>query len=95
VANSQCGHIAIRLPDGSLFDGGNGVMTQSELAKMYSDCALEEMSELDTKLFGPQDLELLHQQISEHSGYYPDCPNYSDQFTDQLIDKYLALLPTG
>jgi hypothetical protein len=88
-----CGHVAIKLPDGSFFDGGNGVMSERKLKTMFSDCTLEGMDELDMRLFEKRDMELLHQYIGGQSlEHYLDCPNYSDDLTAKLIEKYLAQL---
>jgi hypothetical protein len=93
VASSLCGHVAIKLPNHSFFDGGNGVMSEQKLATMFSDCTIEEMTELDMKLFNQRDVELLQQSIgSQTSSHYVYCPNYLDELTALLIDKYLAML---
>ncbi len=96
VAPPLCGHVAVKLPDGSYFDGGNGVMSQSELAMLCSDCTVKEMDDLDMSLFEKQDVELLHQPIgSQNQFHYLECPNYSDDVTAKLIDKSLAKLGSG
>jgi hypothetical protein len=93
ISQSLCGHVAVKLPDGSFFDGGNGVMSEQELSAKFSDCTLEETTELDKKLFGQRDIELLHQRIGgQDDDHYLDCPNYSDELTAKLIGKYLTML---
>lgn len=95
VANSLCAHVAVRLPDGSYFDGGNGVLSRKKLAAMFSDCSLREMDDLDTTLFERGDIKLLHETIGpQENDHYRECPNYSDDITATLIDKYLRLLAT-
>jgi hypothetical protein len=88
-----CGHVAVKLPDGSFFDGGNGVMSEGQLKRMFSDCTLEGMDELDMRLFEKRDVELLRQPIGgQDQDHYLECPNYSDDLTAKLIEKYLAQL---
>lgn len=51
----------MKLPDGSYFDGRNGVLTRRQLAALFSNCTLREMDELDPTLFEKRDIELLHE----------------------------------
>ena len=57
------------------------------------DCTLQEMDNLDMTLFEKQDVELLHQPIGgQNQFHYLECPNYSDDLTAALIDRYFAQL---
>ena len=86
-----CGHVAIKLPNGDFFDGGHGVMSERKLTAMYSDCVLQEMPDLDMTMFGERDVQLLSVPIGgQNPDHYLECPNYSDDLTAKLIDKYLA-----
>jgi hypothetical protein len=80
-----CGHVALKLPDGSCFDGGNGVLSEQTLRTLYPNYPIEEMVEFNRKL--------LDQRVGglDHD-YYPECPNYSEALTVKLIEKHLALL---
>jgi hypothetical protein len=81
-----CHHVVVKLPDGSYFDGGNGVMSEAKLLKLYSlDDRIEEMVAFD--------LNLLDQRVGGlNHDHYEWCPNYSDSLTTKLIEKHLALL---
>ena len=83
----ECVHVALKFPDGSCFDGGNGVMTERRLQSLCEKYPLEEMVEFDRALLAQRVGGLDHD-------YYPKCPNYSDELTAQLIDKHLARLPS-
>jgi len=47
---SNCHHVLVKFPDGSYFDGGNGVMTENALMTLYPDSRIEEMKKFDFKL---------------------------------------------
>jgi len=81
---TTCHHVLIKLPDGRYFDGGNGVMTEAALMRLYSDSRIEEMKHFD--------LKLLDQRSYGLGRTYPECPNYSDEFMQQAIEKRLAAL---
>jgi hypothetical protein len=50
--------------------------------RLFSDSRIEEMKEFD--------LKLLDQHSYGLGRMYPECPNYSDEFTQQAIEKRLA-----
>ena len=82
---SQCHHVLLKLPDGSFYDGGNGIMTAAALAALYPGSRIDVMTRFDPALLDARSYGL--------SRSYPECPNYSDATTDRLIDQRLALLP--
>ena len=79
---ATCHHVLIRLPDGRYFDGGNGVMAEAAVLRMYSESRIEEMKDFD--------LNLLDQRSYGLGRTYLACPNYSDAFTQQAIEKRLS-----
>ena len=81
---SSCGHVVLKLPDGSYFDGGNGVMSARALAMIFPHHPIEEMVEFD--------LIRLTELVGGLGYDYPLCPNYSDEPTAQLIESYLESL---
>ena len=81
---ATCHHVLVKLPDGTYFDGGNGVVTESALMRLFSDSRIEEMKDFD--------LKLLDQRSYGLDRRYPECPIYSDKFTQQAIEKRLAAL---
>ena len=82
---SNCHHVLIKLPDGHYFDGGNGVVTYDALMMLYPGSRIDEMKEFD--------LKLLDQRSYGLGRDYPECPNYTDDFTTKVIERRLALLP--
>ena len=64
------------------FVGGNGVMTGAFLATLYPDGHIEEM-----KIF---DFELLDKRSYGLGRAYPECPDYSDEFTQRAIETRLS-----
>jgi hypothetical protein len=84
--DGSCHHVVVKFPDGSYFDGGNGVMSEGKLLTLYGhDDRIEEMVEFD--------LSLLDQRVGGlNREHYSWCPNYSDSLTAKLIEKHLALL---
>ena len=81
---TTCLHVLVKLPDGRYFDGGNGVVTETALMRLFADSRIEEMKDFD--------LKLLDQRSCGLDRTYPECPNYSDEFTQQAIEKRLAAL---
>jgi hypothetical protein len=79
---ATCHHVLVKLPDGRFFDGGNGVVTDAALMRLFSDSRIEEMNDFDLKLLDRRSYGL--------DRTYPECPNYSDEFTQQVIEKRLA-----
>ncbi len=84
---SNCFHVLVRLPDGRYYDGGNGVMTAEALTAHYPGGHIEEMKQFD---FG-----LLDKRSYGLGRTYPECPNYSDEFTRQAIETRLSELLTN
>jgi hypothetical protein len=78
---SQCHHVLTKLPDGNYFDGGNGVISEGALLRLYTNSRVEEMKVFDPALLDKRSYDLKRD--------YPECPNYSDAFTQRLIGKYL------
>ena len=81
---SNCFHVLVRLPDGRYYDGGNGVMTAAFLVTLYPEGHIEEMKNFDFALLDKRSYGL--------GRTYPDCPNYSDEFTREVIEKRLSVL---
>ena len=81
---SSCFHVLVRLPDGRYYDGGNGVMTEKFLSSRYPDGHIEEMKDFDFQLLDKRSYGL--------GRTYSECPNYSDEFTRQVIEKRLSEL---
>jgi hypothetical protein len=85
---SNCYHVLVKLADGRYFDGGNGVMTEKFLTALFPDGHIEEMKQFN--------FELLNKRSYGLGRSYPECPNYSDEFTRQAIDKWLVQIrPTA
>ena len=81
---SNCHHVLVKLPDGSYFDGGNGLIAEPDLLKLYSNSHIEEMVNFD--------LELLdHRSYGLHRSY-PSCPKYSEEWTVHAIESCLNSL---
>ena len=83
--DSFCCHVLVKLPDGSYFDGGNGVVTDRTLQLQFPGVRIEEMKEFD--------LKTLDKNSGGLNRDYPNCPNYSASTTTKLIESYLAMLP--
>jgi hypothetical protein len=81
---SNCYHVLVKLPDGRYCDGGNGVMTEQFLMTLYSEMRIEEMKEFNFALLDKRSYGL--------GRSYPECPNYSDKFTQRAIETRLAEL---
>jgi hypothetical protein len=79
-----CAHILVKLPSGRYFDGGNGVMTDSILLSKFPNSRIEEMKKFDQKL--------LENNAGGLNRRYPNCPNYSSEITEKIIEKYLTIL---
>lgn len=79
-----CCHILVRLPDGSYFDGGNGVVTDSVLLLQFASSTIEEMKKFD--------INRLEKYAYGLNRKYRLCPNYSNDLTTRLIVKYLSIL---
>jgi hypothetical protein len=74
-----CHHVLVRLPDGRYFDGGNGVVTEPFLAALYPGSCIEVMKVFDSRL--------LDQRSYGLDRKYPECENYSDEFTGEVIRR--------
>lgn len=83
-----CDHVLVKLPDGSYYDGGGGVMTaQTLLSHFRAGDRIEEMVEFD--------YDLLDKRSYSLNRSYGLCPNYSDETTAKIIRKHLSRLATG
>ena len=81
-----CDHVLVKLPDGSYFDGGGGVMSAATLLKLFrAGDWIDEMKAFD--------LTLLDKRSYGLGRSYGLCPNYSDETTATIIEKHLVLLP--
>jgi hypothetical protein len=81
-----CPHVLVKLPDGSYFDGGSGIVPEATLLRQFHPGArIEEMTEFD--------IELLDKRSYGLTRSYELCPNYSDETTAKIIAKHLARLP--
>ena len=86
TTNGICDHVLIKLPDGSYYDGGNGVISGVTLLREFRNGdRIEEMFHYD--------YSLLDQRSYSLKRSYELCTNYSDEMTATIIDKHLALLP--
>jgi hypothetical protein len=83
---SQCHHVLVRLPGGRCYDGGNGVIAEQALLRVYPNSHVEDMTVFDPALLDRRSYGLARS--------YPECPNYSDALTRRLIDSHLAMLPS-
>ena len=81
---SECNHILIRLPDKNLFDAGLGVVSDSALHLIKTDNRFEDMETFD--------YELLDKRAYGLNRSYPACPNYSDDLTKSLLQRYFDKL---
>ena len=79
ISNNECHHVLIRLPNGMLFDGGNGVHDESFYDERYK---IEEM-----KIYNYQ---LLDERSYGLNRTYPRfCPNFNIEELKQIISTYL------
>lgn len=81
---SECKHIVVRLPDGNLFDGGFGVVTDAAIQMILTGIRVDEMTDFDIKLLDKWSYGL--------DRSYPNCPNYSDEVTRKIIADHLNQL---
>jgi hypothetical protein len=81
----ECCHVLVKLPGGSYFDGGNGILSGRALLALHPDSRVEEMRTFDPGL--------LDRRSGGLNRTYGRCPNYSDAVTAAIIEKHLALLP--
>jgi len=85
-ADGNCDHVLVKLPDGSYYDGGNGVISGATLLRQFREGnRIEEMEVFD--------LSLLDKRSYGLGRSYELCTNYSDEITAKIIEKHLALLP--
>jgi hypothetical protein len=81
-----CDHVLVKLPDGSYYDGGGGVMSGATLLRQFGPGRrIEEME--------PFDLALLDKRSYGLGRSYGLCPNYSDETTTKIVASYLDMLP--
>lgn len=83
---TECHHVLLRLPDGRLFDGGNGVIAERALVRQF----IVGSRVVDMRRF---DLNRLDRMSLGLNRQYPLCPDYSDAKTGALIEQCLAALP--
>jgi hypothetical protein len=77
-----CHHVLIRLPNGDFFDGGNGVISRRTLLRQYElFTRIEEMTAFD--------LPTLDRWSYGLNRSYPDCENYSDEQTREIVRRHL------
>ncbi len=75
--SDTCWHVVIRLPDGALFDGGDGVHNE----KKYGDMLIEDMVLYDE--------DLLEKRSYGLKRTYPRyCPHFSIHAVESIIEKY-------
>jgi hypothetical protein len=80
-----CDHVLVKLPDGSYFDGGGGVMSAATLLRPFRPGRrIEEMAQFDPVLLDKRSYGL--------GRSYGLCPNYSDETTTKIIAKHLDQL---
>ena len=81
-----CDHVLVKLPDGSYYDGGGGVMSGATLLRQFGPGRrIEEMLEFD--------LALLDKRSYGLGRSYGLCPNYSDETTTKIVARHLDRLP--
>ncbi len=82
-----CRHVCVTLPDGALYDGGFGLMTEGDIHRKFAKVCpvvLERMAIYDEPL--------LEQRSYGWGNPYQHCPNYSWSTTQRLIDDHLRAL---
>ena len=80
--SDECWHVLIRLPNGSLYDGGLGVHSEEKYSGKFD---IEDMIEYD--------IELLEKRSCGLGREYPRyCPSFSINTVEDLIEKYLNLI---
>lgn len=79
-------HVLVRLPDGTFFDGGRGVLPDEQFRRLLGTDLLIEVEESD------------HASLEEHFGHldreYPRCPAFDLEETRKLISEHLNRLLT-
>jgi hypothetical protein len=89
ILNDQvCRHVLIRLPDGTYFDAGRGVMEESELTRLYREVNGEDDESMHIEVMATFDEAEF--KANTVSGPYPDCPGYSSTAARRLIDNHLG-----
>jgi hypothetical protein len=88
-----CGHVVVKFPDGSYFDGGHGVMSEQKLRALFPTSRLDEMVEFNLNLLDQRCDKVLNRRCDGLDFVDPDCPDYRDDLTAQLIKNHLELLP--
>lgn len=81
---SKAFHVMIRLPDGSAYDGGRGVMPPIMTRRLLSGDILEE--------FKQADIAMLEKHFGSLGRRYPRCPSFDLSATRRLISDYLDQL---
>lgn len=81
-----CQQVIIRLPDGKYFDPVYGITSEQALLKLLG------LNNQTIEVMAVFNLKLLEKRSKIFETNYPECPNYSDSTTENLINKYLTLL---
>ena len=84
AGGESCAHVVVKLPDGTYFDGGNGVIQEKSLLLQFPGSRVEVMNFFD--------LQILEKNSYGLKRNYPECPNYSPAATTMLIEKCLDSL---
>lgn len=81
----DCDHVLVKLPNGSYFDGGSGVVSPKTLLRQFPPGDyLDEMPAFD--------LSILDKRSYGLNRSYDLCPNYSDEVTRKIVSKHLSQL---
>lgn len=78
----DCLHILVRLPDGSYFDGGLGVMSRELLDAEFFDAPLVEQEKYDLLELDERAYGLIRP--------YPDCPKFDAAKARQIVHRTLT-----
>jgi hypothetical protein len=81
----DCVHVLLRLPDGSYFDGGLGVMSRELLDAEFFHPPIVEQAEYDLMELNERSYGLLRQ--------YPDCPKFDAAKARKLVRSVLSCMP--
>lgn len=82
--SSECWHIAIRLPNGMLFDGGCGVYSDKKYTSKFK---VEDMKEYNLALLDERSYGLDRK-------YTRYCPDFSIEEVEKIIENYLDKINT-
>lgn len=79
--NGSCSHILVRLPDDNYYDGGNGMMSKSQILELCPGHSIDDTSS--------HNLALLNERAYGLFRPYSRCPEYDHQTTSRLINQHL------